>query len=34
MSEDGVKKSSNPMVALTTGCVAGNYGRNYYHFYY
>eukprot|EP01036_Dinobryon_divergens_P046610 gene46610-62341_t len=23
MSEDGVKKSSNPMVALTTGCIAG-----------
>ena len=23
MSEDGVKKSSNPMVALATGCVAG-----------
>lgn len=23
MSEDGVKKSSNPMVSLTAGCIAG-----------
>jgi len=23
MSEDGVKKSSNPWVALTTGCISG-----------
>lgn len=23
MSEDGVKKSSNPWVSLTAGCIAG-----------
>ena len=28
MGDDGIKKSSNPWVSLTTGCIAGAIGKN------